>query len=130
MDCMEGHMRLPFCWQEAVIVRVSHLHYENEHTNQCVFFFAFFFLNNALLCYHLMTLQGVEKNVVTYKTDLLRHLDLGHNSTSYIICKASCVTDTEGIGTWIKESCLFRTGVTRQTKMQLPLNPNKSYRGL
>lgn len=36
---------------------------------------------------------------VTYKSDLLRHLDLGDDSSSYIICEASCVTDAEGVGT-------------------------------
>lgn len=39
------------------------------------------------------------KVVATYKGDLLGHLDLRDNSSSYIICKASCVTNAECIGT-------------------------------
>lgn len=77
-----------------------------------------------------LDITGCRKLAVTYKSDLLGHLDLGDNSTSYIICKASCVTDAEGVGTWIEESCLFITIITRKTKMQLSPNTNRSYLGL
>lgn len=36
---------------------------------------------------------------VTYKTDLLRDLDLGDDTTSDIICKACGITNAEGVGT-------------------------------
>lgn len=35
---------------------------------------------------------------VTYKTDLLRDLDLGNDTTSDIICKACGITNAEGVG--------------------------------
>lgn len=35
---------------------------------------------------------------VAYKTDLLRDLDLGDNTTSDIICKTCGVTNAEGVG--------------------------------
>lgn len=67
---------------------------------------------------------------VTYKSYLLGHLDLGDNSSSYIICKASCVTDAEGVGTWIEKCRQYVTAITRLTKTQLFRNRNVSYPGL
>lgn len=53
---------------------------------------------------------------VTYKTDLLRQLDLRDDPSSYIICEASCVTDAEGVGTWIERSCQCTPAKARRTK--------------
>lgn len=58
----------------------------------------------------------VWNTAVTYKTDLLRQLDLGDNPSSYVICEASCVTDAEGVGTWIERSCQCTPAKARLTK--------------
>lgn len=39
------------------------------------------------------------KMATTYKTDLLGHFNLGNYSSSYVICKATRVTDAEGVWT-------------------------------
>lgn len=59
--------------------------------------FLFCILINLLPCHNAITWCG--KMAATYKSDLLGHLDLGDNSSSYIICEASCVTDAEGVWT-------------------------------
>lgn len=103
MDSLEAHMQLSWtvklgkvCQNELWLShrgRDGFLHVKDKQDSEVGLVTA------VSKCFGTSIVMRLEVVLITYERDLLGHLDLGNNSSSYVICKTSCLTDAECVGT-------------------------------